>query len=364
MPHDRHRQQLDSLRTFAVLAVIAGHLAPRVTEPLPLGDLGVRLFFVLSGFLITGILLECRALVAEGAAPGAVVGRFYARRAIRILPAFYGLMAIMWIAGIPELRAGWPWHVAYASNVYFVRMNDWSGVTGPFWSLAVEEQFYLVWPMIILFLPLRRMTLLLIGVAAIAPIYRLLCIWNDWSVMAMQTLPFGSADSLALGALLAWLSKTDDRGRRRLSSTGALTMPLALVLTALAAVQVTSAAALRAIVFDSAWSLAFVWLLDGAARGFAGMPGRILDNAALRYVGRISYAIYLIHALSPFIIRWLWVENLGQPPLSPLIGVAAAVAVTIALASLSWRFFEGPINGLKRYIPYDPRPAKASAALG
>jgi peptidoglycan/LPS O-acetylase OafA/YrhL len=82
---------------------------------------------VLSGFLITGILLRCRALIADGASSASVIGRFYARRLLRIAPAFYGLLAVMWLAAIPELRDSLPWHVAYFSNIYFAPRDTLRG---------------------------------------------------------------------------------------------------------------------------------------------------------------------------------------------------------------------------------------------
>src|SRR4029077_20220946 len=101
-----------------------GHYAPRVTARLPLGELGVRLFFVLSGFLITGILFECRKLVADGAPASGVIARFYLRRCLRIVPLCYGLLALMWIARIPEVRDSLPWHLTYTSNFYFAGLGE------------------------------------------------------------------------------------------------------------------------------------------------------------------------------------------------------------------------------------------------
>ena len=209
--HTRYLPQLDTLRAVAVFSVILAHFAPRATERLPLGELGVRLFFVLSGFLITGILLDCRGLIEQGAQPAAVIGRFYARRLLRIAPAYYGLLAIMWLAAYPELRDSLPWHLAYLSNIHFAMLGEWRGATSLLWSLAVEEQFYLLWPIIVLFQPARRMKVTLAAVIAIGPLFRVIGFWNGWSPVTILVLPFGAADSLALGALLASVSQTHSR---------------------------------------------------------------------------------------------------------------------------------------------------------
>ncbi len=350
----RYQRQLDSLRAFAVFAVILSHLAPHATETLPLGELGVRLFFVLSGFLITRILLHCRALIADGARAVSVVGRFYARRFLRIAPVYYGVLLIMWVLAIPEARDSLPWHLAYLSNVYFARLGEWHGATSPFWSLAVEEQFYLVWPMVVLFQPLRRVNAILLLVIAIGPLFRLVGLWNGWSPVTIIVLPFGAADSLALGALLASASQADPRTRARLTTLGRRVGPVAFALVALGALHVTSGGVLRGAMFATLWSLWFVWLIAGAVDGFQGRFGALLSMPALVYLGRISYALYLFHSLAPRIVKWLWtgLASASAYPPNALIGVGAPMVVTVLLAGLSWTFYEGPLNRLKSRIPY------------
>jgi peptidoglycan/LPS O-acetylase OafA/YrhL len=358
-----HRPQLDSLRTVAVFTVMLGHFAPTATGSVPLGNLGVRLFFVLSGFLITGILLRCRSFVASGARPAAVIGRFYARRLLRIAPAFYGLLAVMWIAGVPEVRDSLPWHLTYMTNVYLARLGDWHGSTSHFWSLAVEEQFYLVWPAIVLFMPPKRTNLLVVALALSAPLVRLIGAWQGWSPISLLVLPIGSADSLALGALLASLSAGDSRARERLTTVGLWAAPVALAMTVLAANQRSIGGVIPGAFLDTLWSLAFVWLIDRAAGGFRGAFGALLENRALVYLGRISYGLYLIHPPALLVVERAWSLagfTSAYPP-NALVGIGAPIAVTIVLASLSWRFYEGPINRLKRYVPYDPRPSARPA---
>src|SRR3954464_4634650 len=305
--HIRYLPQLDTLRAVAVFAVMLAHFAPRATERLPLGELGVRLFFVLSGFLITGILLDCRGLIEEGAEPAAVMGRFYARRLLRIAPAYYGLLAIMWLAAYPELRDSLPWHLAYLSNVHFAMLGEWRGATSPLWSLAVEEQFYLLWPVIVLFQPPRRMKAILAVLIAVGPTFRFIGFWHGWSAVAVQVLPLGAADSLALGALLASVSQTDSRARTALTALGFWAGPAAFALTVLSAWSpVTAAGPVPAVLSVTLWSLWFVWLIDRAAVGVEGRPGMLLSIPAVMYLGRISYGLYLFHSLAPRLVNWLW----------------------------------------------------------
>jgi peptidoglycan/LPS O-acetylase OafA/YrhL len=133
--------QLDSLRAIAVIGVMVHHFWPNgeVLLGLTTGFLGVQLFFVLSGFLITGILLRARDVVAAGLqSTTSAIRQFYIRRLLRIFPLFYRMLAVAWIVGLPEVRDSLPWHLTYATNVYFVHIEDWHGSVSHLWSLAVE----------------------------------------------------------------------------------------------------------------------------------------------------------------------------------------------------------------------------------
>jgi peptidoglycan/LPS O-acetylase OafA/YrhL len=359
--------QLDALRAFAVLAVMIGHYAPAATESLPLGQLGVRLFFVLSGFLITGILLNCRQLVIGGAPGSGVLRRFYLRRFLRLIPPYYALLAIMWVASIPEVRDSMGWHAAYASNIYFWRIGAWHGETSHFWSLAVEEQFYLVWPLIVMFQPRRRTAVALALIALSAPLFRAVGMSQQWSGVTMTVLPFASTDSLALGALLALCESTSASSRDRFSAIGGWISPVAIGLTLLMVLRIDAGRAWRDTCVATCWSMVFVWLVNRAALGFGGVVGAVLENRALVYLGRISYGLYLFHAVSPRILQWLWKAAGTTTPYPPnaLVGVGGPIAVTIVLAAVSWHIYEGPLNRLKQYLPYEPRqPLQESPVAG
>src|SRR5262245_34719431 len=140
--------QLDGLRALAVLGVLVCHSTD--SEWAHLGPFGVRLFFVISGFLITRILLEQR-----GAPVGSVLRAFYWRRLGRIAPLYYVALIVYWSFGVPGARELWPWLVTYTSNM--VDPATPLGFVGHFWSLAVEEQFYLVWPPLVLLLSRRTL---------------------------------------------------------------------------------------------------------------------------------------------------------------------------------------------------------------
>src|SRR5262245_48027521 len=138
----QHMPHLDGLRALAISAVLVEHFGGKALNalvPIGAGSIGVNLFFTLSGFLITGILLES---FGKGSNWQTTLLNFYARRFLRLMPIFYVTLFALVLLDIRTLSDSWPWHAAYLSNVHIA----FGGEKTVFWSLAVEEQFYLVWP--------------------------------------------------------------------------------------------------------------------------------------------------------------------------------------------------------------------------
>ena len=371
--------QLDSLRTFAVFAVMLHHFWPEATFNLPLGFVGVQLFFVLSGFLITGILWPAREAVQSGRwRARTVFGRFYARRFLRIFPLFYGTLAVLAVLGIAEVRDSLPWHLSYLSNFYFAMLGWFPLHIAHLWSLAVEEQFYLVWPFVIVLTPRRFLLPALVTIAAIGPASRWIggLLEVDW--MWTFTPSYSNVDSLALGGILAYGWATEGpasapkalrRGRAEAcwgddASEGGASLrarmawvggwigaPLVIGLSALSVLHM-SLGMVHAVFEYTIWAIFFVWLIDGAARGFTGVPGRVLELRPLLYLGQISYGLYVFHPLMISLARWGF-SRLEQPyPENPAVMFVFLIAGTIALAALSWHFYEKPLNDLKRRFDF------------
>lgn len=360
--------QLNGLRAFAALVVLAQHTVTYRYFRFGIngvGIWGVWLFFVLSGFLITGILLRARG---ERHTLGTTLRRFYVRRSLRIFPLYYAVL----IAGVAfgigtSFRNDFFWHALY--------LNNWSVVfgtshidppAGPLWSLSIEEQFYLVWPLLVLSIPVRRLGALFVGTAAVGILSRFVLalllppVGNPSGVFSVVMPTTSNLDPLAWGALLAWArwgAIPTATVRRWLRAA------LALGLVLLACVVVSTATTLGSraeLVFEPvAAGLLSVWLIDRAATGFPreSVAARILSFPAVAYVGTISYGVYVLH--SPVI--WVLHTQLGWD-LGPRVSIAAALgywllvtAVTIAVASISWFAFERPINGLKDRLTGPPR---------
>jgi peptidoglycan/LPS O-acetylase OafA/YrhL len=349
-----HLSQLDGLRAFAVMAVVYTHYVPEKYWALGIywGGYGVRLFFVLSGFLITGILLRSRQFIAYGQRPSFALRQFYVRRFLRIFPLYYVTLAIAVILAIPPVRATVLWNLSYLSNVYFARLGQFDGLIGHLWSLSVEEQFYLFWPCLIFFVPSRFLLPSIVGGVAAAPLFRVIGKILGASDVALWVLTPASLDSLCLGALLAYIGTEEDIPYISRKTLCRFFLMLGLPLTC--SVEILSLFAKDSLIVwfagDLGRGLIFTWVVAGAADGFGGIAGKTLTCRPMLYIGKISYGVYLLH---PF-IPWLCFKPLSVAfrASSPVL-VCAYTAITIAVASLSWEIFEKRVNNLKRYFQYD-----------
>jgi peptidoglycan/LPS O-acetylase OafA/YrhL len=360
----RHMVQLDALRAFAVGLVLLYHFWRPARQSVHFGGIGVRVFFVLSGFLITGILLQSRKLVDnQETAAGVAIRRFYSRRFLRIFPLYYLGLLIAWYGNVLGARPGMVWHASYLSNVYFFLENAeqpgrWGGHLAHLWSLAVEEQFYIGWPWVILFAPRRWLPGIALSMVAVGPIFRLVVTSITGNDLA-SILPFGCVDSLGLGAYLAMSVDPEFESHPQVRPVGASALQIgALLFIAHQAAGYTGGLELfRIVSFDLAVALAAVWLVARAARGIGGLAGRILEFAPLRYLGTISYGIYVYHLMLPDLLRRV-ARRMGYPELLTPLGdqtvwyLLVWSAASVAVAAISWHCFEGPINRLKDRFQY------------
>jgi peptidoglycan/LPS O-acetylase OafA/YrhL len=354
--------QLDGLRFLAIAGVLVAHAW--VPRPLPWifggvnwGELGVRLFFVLSGFLITGILLDCRERAEAGPSRRMFFLRqFYVRRFLRIFPLYYGVLLVLLVGDFERTRELASWLFTYTSNIVIARQG-WQGQLGHFWTLAVEEQFYLVWPWLLLFLPRRCLMPLLAVVISLAPLYRFYALHRYGLSGALtdprQTLTPAVLDSLGIGALVAIAARSvSETTFRILLSRIALPMSLAVYVTLLALQHYAVHPGALFVLGDTASAIAFGWLVWLAARGFRGVFGWLLQLWPVKYVGKISYGVYIFHNLVIGAAVLLAVHFRVNYHPDGILNFLAVSAVTIAIAALSWHFFERPVNGLKRHFAY------------
>jgi peptidoglycan/LPS O-acetylase OafA/YrhL len=354
--------QLDGLRAFAVAAVLTHHFFhPARIGGIDFALLAVWLFFVLSGFLITGILLRSRDQVDyRGDQRRLALRQFYIRRFLRIFPLYYLVLSIAAILDLSDVRDTIFWHLAYASNYLFAMQGQYGPVTGHLWSLSVEEQFYVLWPALILFTPRQLLLKVIIAAIAIGPAFRLLGHFLDFNWVARYAALPACLDSLGIGALLAYYSHhVSERPtlikyfRHCVSWLGLPGVILVLLLHGLEHYDLVPVAMKHFwfVLEPAAWPLVLVWVIDRASSGFGGMVGEILGSKPLIYLGKISYGIYVYHLFIYFIVPLLLQQiNFDFFILPYAIQFGLLVGITVGIAALSWHFFEYPMNSLKNHF--------------
>jgi peptidoglycan/LPS O-acetylase OafA/YrhL len=365
--------ELDGVRGIAILAVMLFHIgmvSPEhpaafyrvVLETHGFGWCGVDLFFVLSGLLITGILLDSKGSRNYFSA-------FYIRRALRIMPLYYLAVVLLFLV-IPPVahRFGRSWkEVSPTEQIwYWLHISNWRTAFAPniypevthFWSLAVEEQFYLLWPMLVLALSRRRLlqlcTCLILGcmLARNLPVIQTLAAQYD--NMIYRLTPF-RMDSLLFGACAALILRSQQWAATvRPYAWWIFASGIAGVACVVAAAGTTSAYSGPMTRFGfSALGLTFsiaVLLITWHA-GSGGIVARVLRGKVLTSVGKYSYAMYVVHAsLAPCLVPQI--DLPGPRPLSIALRVLMELGATYLLALVSWNCLERHFLKLKSRFPY------------
>ncbi len=336
---------LDGLRCLAVLPVVWHHATPRPPSGLlGRGPLGVDLFFAISGFLITTLLLRERQSRGHVA-----VGRFYARRALRIFPAYYlvlGLTALRWLAQPPsptreQFLHDLPYWATYTSN-WFVDFAPGHPVVFAFaWSLAAEEQFYAVWPWLAkaprVVMPAAALVLLAADQGV-----ELGVVGEAWPELARRMVA-SIASPIGMGALLA-CALDDARGFAYLRPLlgGRASAPVALAL--LAALVALDGSPL--VLIELAMTLLVGACVVRADHGLRGL----LEARPVRFVGTLSYALYLVHVAAITAVKRL---APGLAESAPFVFACGGLALGIPLAYALHRLVDVPLQPLRARL----RPA-------
>ncbi len=363
---------LDGLRAVAFLLVFAVH-----TDYLNFGWTGVQLFFVLSGFLITGILLEMK----EHLPAGAYFVRFYGRRFLRIFPLYYFYLFLMVAVTTFLLAHGYrpnymrlfreqlPYALAYIYNFFYSSsLFEHHKYLEHFWSLSVEEQFYVFWPLVVFLTPKRHLKKLFLGAITLGPAMRIALailyrahpfdLLGQDVATGIYPLPLSHIDAFAWGALI-----TQDPIRHAREKFYALLLAVPSLGFLAQWVATGSLGEWHTLGYPFAMPHAaqFIWgysilnywfaiVIYGVAR--EGWFLRFLEWGPIRYLGKISYGLYVYHlAIIWFVarIRDLGIENEG---IAKPLTAGIALIVTVLVASLSYFALEKPILSLKdRFFP-------------
>lgn len=359
-------KQIDGLRAIAVLMVVVFHWFPRgwVTES-ALGLMGVDIFFVISGFLITRILLVYKYNKEAGFdnySKWHILGRFMYRRSLRIFPAYFLLLFVLYHISyfLPNtLKLDWGWYVGYLQNFLFYIRQSWAiGKLSHFWTLAVEEQFYLFWPMVILFVPVKRekITILLLFLFGFLSIHLLPLILQKKEQVDILTPT--CLHAFALGAIVAWAHLNHSVGfnKSAIYLISGLTLMFFSFVSSLFEINVFIDHR-TLVAFGTAGLLGFV--LGSQKSGF----GRyFLGNAVLVAIGKISYGIYLYHNFIPGYLKgirnWLvkrhsdsWILHyFPDVNKGVLLFYTECFVLLFLIALCSYRFFEKPLLAFKNKI--------------
>ncbi|MGA7560655.1 MAG: acyltransferase [Terriglobales bacterium] len=391
----RKLQSLDGLRAIAIILVFCNHakdLCPPinlitnyVSHSVGLGWMGVDLFFVLSGFLITGILLDTRD--ASNYFSG-----FYARRVLRIFPLYYLVLIAVIVAGSllnsPKVASVLP--AAEDRWFYFCYLTNWiglwrgragmgSGYLIHFWSLAVEEQFYLFWPLVVWLVRPRAIPWVAGAVAVFATVFRFA--WavqggHEKTVIAWATLL--RPDALFVGAICAYLFRYPARvsvfrkwlpwiatlgvGSSFLALSGMFFFPVQAgrLLFGSSPAHHNLDEAIPFYMDCGGYTLLALGfgalvLLAAHTEGESSWMQKFLSSRALAPIGKYSYGIYVFHypilgAATIYAVPRLIVHSVGEAIITPLALVIVVATVTFAISALSYEFFEKRILRLRRYF--------------
>ncbi len=365
---------LDGVRGVAIVFVLLFHYQ----FTFALGWAGVQLFFVLSGFLITSILLK-----EKGEPLGFYLKRFYWRRTLRIFPVYYAYIAailvIFLLTGLPEdYKKLVPWLATYTFNFYPLATTysyeDYFFMH--FWSLSVEEQFYFVWPIVVFLCSRKQLQWILVAVIAGAPVVRFvmaeLMLANGHPAHyvgeTVYRFTLSQWDGFAFGALIPVFSL----GSKRLP----VGRWLALVTLIVVALGIWNALALihdgrdvlasslgyqigELVNYQHVWSYTLLDLLFFLVILFVTYPpenskpvvNALLGNSVIVYFGKISYGLYVYH----WIVSHAFNKYLKDKLPSVWVGLALYVAVAVTVATISYFIYERPILSLKDRLFAKPR---------
>jgi peptidoglycan/LPS O-acetylase OafA/YrhL len=361
---------IDGLRGIAIVLVMWYHgpFLFLLGEQLPqarfwlmstAGWIGVDLFFVVSGLLITTILLRTRGQARQ-------LPVFWARRALRILPLFYLYLGIVLLLGnglqVVDRFDGWSWYFLYAGNIH-IALNGFQPLTVMLlWSLAVEEQFYLVWPFIVRQLEPRRLLHLCLLIMLLSPLARLLVL----EYPAVYVLTFCRADGLAAGAGLAVLLSDASLRAITLRWCRLLAVPALLVVAVVLYVPFGPSFEVTRPRYFTLFGYSYLAVAFAVLTGFTLTAGgwlrAALTNPALTYVGSRCYGFYVWHCLTGIIVARLC--SAWAPDAVGFHGKLVLWAVlTGVVASASWVLIERPFLKLKRFVPHGAAAAGTAPAL-
>jgi peptidoglycan/LPS O-acetylase OafA/YrhL len=337
--------QLDGWRAFAVAGVMWHHWAPREWRGPFQFEVGLFFFLTLTGFLITRILLRERAAGehAGGSWRARAYKGFQHRRLARILTPCYAGMLFAIVVGAPDIRSHPLVYFGHLSNFHMAAMREWPSGTAPYWTLAIQMQFYFFWPLVVFLAPRKALGWVFAACILIAPISRWLLENRFPGIINPGAISTSAFDYFGTGALLAWAFERGVReGDGKIALAGWIAFVGYAVLYTLNEMgrDVGNLGCFQ----QTLLAVAFAGLISSTLGGFRGHRRRVLDHPVVQHVGRLSYGLYLFHAAVPlflgWVLPWLWLPVFDGPLLA--VRLAVFTIVSWGVAWLCWRWLEGP----------------------
>jgi peptidoglycan/LPS O-acetylase OafA/YrhL len=314
-------------------------------------ELFLFFFLVLTGYLITGSLIRerDRADARGGRWKAEALKTYQLRRGLRILAPYYAALALAWLLWVPDAHSALAWYVFHLSNIHMAFLGQWPTGTNHFWSLSVQQQFYLFWPFVIWFLPRKWLVPALVVFSSLGPLSRMfhddLLPWFAWP----QLLSSATFDYFGIGGLFAlavhrgmslespalrWLATITFAGYLGIYWTHELGGP---------------SYGLRAFQ-QSLLAIAVCGFIAVGSVGFKGVVKSALEHPAIQRIGQLSYGLYLFHNLAPLvtgkILPFLW-NGSFETGIGAIFRISIYAAVTWGLTLASWRWIETPLQGVR-----------------
>ena len=360
-------KQLDSIRTLAVILVIIAHWAPKNFNKLfSFGNLGVNIFFVLSGFLITRILLNEKDKIEKEEIKStkfSAIGRFMMRRSLRIFPIYYLMLFVLYF-GYNYLSNPIPtdlkYYVLYLQNfLYYFRQSFPGGKVGHFWTLAVEEQFYLVWPWVLFFVNRKYIKNVMVIGIILGTVSSVLLPLIPGKEILTPALTICCLQSFCFGGLLAyWVVKGDSSLNKNYSLLKKMTIISLIMYIGIKLFYSDF------VFFDRLFeSIITTWLLASILLNKTSKFNFILSNNILISIGKVSYGVYIFHNFIPVSVNailhllnkkavgnteQLFVLDFLQNNL--IIFNVLCLTILLGIAYFSFYFIETPFLRLKKYF--------------
>ena len=306
-------------------------------------EIGLFFFLTLTGFLITRILLRERGVCEGHGVPWRVktYRHFLKRRMVRILVPCYAAMIFAIIVGASDIQEHAWLYFAHISNFHMAYMDGWPSGTAHYWTLAIQMQFYLIWPLLVFITPRKALTTVFLVTTFLAPVSRfVLARWFP-EIHHSEAISSSSLDYFAVGALLALaMDRGMAAGDRRLKRAGLVAF--CGYLTLYVCNEMGRPVAGFCYFQQTLVSVVFAGLISSTLHGFPGWLGGLLEHSSVQHIGRLSYGLYLFHTPVPlflgWVLPWLWHPFFSGPWVAVRLLVFALTSW--GLAYLCWRYLE------------------------